>query len=250
MVSIHRKTPSDQFSKKLLFVLDSKFIWSHQNTLLLIDEYEKLSVKFRNPKIKKKVLWELIAAALQKKGYLVTADQADRKMRNMKTTFKTICDNNNKKRTGRGKIPWPYYNRLLEIFKDDKTIHPQHLMASIHKVCDDTSGEYIGEKLPDVVEEKLSRAQSKVVAAPIELVSPKCTEIIVSPKSISSPATDTPKRQKKLDNFRKRQLEIENEKLEEIKKLRAAVEDSNRISLLKCNVLKTYLGIVDGKEKK
>ncbi|CAH1102847.1 unnamed protein product [Psylliodes chrysocephalus] len=53
----------------------------------------------------------------------------------MKKTFKTILDN--KKRTGRGRISWPYYNDFLEIFKDDRIVNFGHTISSIK--CSNTN---------------------------------------------------------------------------------------------------------------
>lgn len=44
----------------------------------------------------------------------------ERKFRNLKRTFKTICDNRNK--PGRGDIVWQYFDLLLTIFHDDRSV--------------------------------------------------------------------------------------------------------------------------------
>ncbi|KAF2890538.1 hypothetical protein ILUMI_15635 [Ignelater luminosus] len=56
---------------------------------------------------------------------------------------------------------------------------------------------------------------------------------------------DTPsnsrEKQKRLDMYRKRQLQIEEERLVELKCLREAVDESNRINKKKLGVLQAYL---------
>ncbi|KAF5290447.1 hypothetical protein FQA39_LY03551 [Lamprigera yunnana] len=59
-----------------------------------------------------------------------TADQLDRKFRNLKKTYKTVNDNT-KTKTGYGHVPWGYYDRLQDIFVDDRRINPEHTLSSI-----------------------------------------------------------------------------------------------------------------------
>lgn len=49
----------------------------------------------------------------------------DRKMRNMKRSYKTIKENNKKSSTGRGRVSWEYYDTLEDIFINDRTINPE-----------------------------------------------------------------------------------------------------------------------------
>ena len=44
-------------------------------------------------------------------------------MWNMKKTYRTIKDNNNKTTTGRGRVNWKYFNAFENIFTEDKTIN-------------------------------------------------------------------------------------------------------------------------------
>nr|XP_022904128.1 uncharacterized protein LOC111416366 [Onthophagus taurus] len=50
-------------------VYEDKFIWTHSATMLFLAEYEKRKDMFRNPKIKKKKLWEEIRREMLKQGY-------------------------------------------------------------------------------------------------------------------------------------------------------------------------------------
>lgn len=53
----------------------------------------------------------------------LTEDILDRKLRNLKKTFRIIKDSNRKRSTGRGRITWEYYDIFEEIFLDDRTIN-------------------------------------------------------------------------------------------------------------------------------
>ncbi|CAG9772853.1 unnamed protein product [Ceutorhynchus assimilis] len=107
-----------------------KLLWNTSTTKLLISEYKKRLEQFRNPKIKKKSLWEAIAQIFRKIGYNITVQELDCKMRNIKHHYKTIKDNN-KNKTGRGRIVWEYYDIVDELFLDDKTINHGKILNSM-----------------------------------------------------------------------------------------------------------------------
>ncbi|XP_076666302.1 uncharacterized protein LOC143367918, partial [Andrena cerasifolii] len=94
-----------------------------KTTRLLLQCYRERLLSFRNPTIKKKGLWTEIVDIFQKYGNTVTVDILDRKMRNMKKTYRTIKGNNNKTTTGRGRVKWEYFNAFENIFTKDKTIN-------------------------------------------------------------------------------------------------------------------------------
>lgn len=100
----------------------TQFVWIRQNTQLLLEKYSERKTKFRDPKIKKKELWAEIVKEFQIYNYNVNEDILDRKMRNLKQSFKNIKDNNKKQvleeeeLVGNGMILW-------EKFSDDKTIN-------------------------------------------------------------------------------------------------------------------------------
>lgn len=68
-------------------------------------------------------MFEEIAKAMQTKGYSVTADILDRKMRHMKKTYRGILDNNNKKNFGRGRMNWEYFSIFQDVLQEDKTMN-------------------------------------------------------------------------------------------------------------------------------
>ncbi|XP_031327638.1 uncharacterized protein LOC116158911 isoform X1 [Photinus pyralis] len=192
-----------------------KFRWSRQSILLFIDEYEKLIEKFRNPKYKKKDLWNEIAGKMKNKGYTVSSDALDKKMRNMRSTYIKILDNNKTKvATGRGRIAWEYFDRFEEVFARDKSVKPVNVVASSQP-----------PKTPIVITENGSSPQS-------------------TPTHASSVQACTPQlssKWKRLDVFRKKQLEIEAKKVEEIKNIRIQMETFNEIQKKKLDLFEKYL---------
>lgn len=98
--------------------------WTVKATKLLLELYKERKENFRDPKTKKRNLWTEIVNEMDKNGYKnLTEDILDRKLRNLKKTFRTIKDNNRKSSTGRGRITWEYYDIFEEIFSDDRTIN-------------------------------------------------------------------------------------------------------------------------------
>lgn len=66
------------------------------------------------------------------KGYKnITEDYLDRKMRNMKKTYRTIKDNNKKTSTGKGRINWEYFDVFEEIFEEDRTVNIGSSLSSL-----------------------------------------------------------------------------------------------------------------------
>ncbi|KAI4455548.1 myb/sant-like dna-binding domain [Holotrichia oblita] len=181
---------------------NTNFVWNEQSILFFLSEYEKEIQNFRNPKMKKKHVWNKIAERMIEGGCAVDAAVLDQKLSNMKSTFNKIKDNNKTSSTGRGRINWPYYERMNQIFQCDKTVHLPAVVSTL-----DVSP---------------STSQSK------------------TPESLEN----TPQSQSKrnLDSFRKRQLEIEQERLEELKKVRQAIEVSNELAKEKIRLMEKYLG--------
>jgi len=92
--------------------------------------FQERKEKFRDPKVKKKSLWTEIANEFRKHNYAcVTEDILDRKMRNMKKTYRTIKDN--QKLSGRGRITWEYFETFENIFFDDKTMNIGPTLSSM-----------------------------------------------------------------------------------------------------------------------
>lgn len=96
---------------------------------MLLHLFQERKEKFRDPKVKKKSLCSEIMNEFKKHNYNVTEDILDRKMRNMKKTYRTIKDN--QKLSGRGRISWEYFEIFENIFFDDKTINIGPTLSSM-----------------------------------------------------------------------------------------------------------------------
>lgn len=99
------------------------FSWTRENTKLLLQSYSDRKNQFQDPKIKKKILWSQIVKEFEIKGCYVLEDILDRKMRNLKQTYKNIKDNNKKASAGRGRISWEWFDIMEKTFREDKTIN-------------------------------------------------------------------------------------------------------------------------------
>jgi len=55
-------------------------------------------------------------------GYKVTYSQCDKKFRNLKATYRSVCDNN--KKTGRGRKKWQYFSIFNDMFSDSAATSP------------------------------------------------------------------------------------------------------------------------------
>ncbi|XP_019887099.2 uncharacterized protein LOC105278985 isoform X2 [Ooceraea biroi] len=103
---------------------EDKQQWTVKATKLLLELYKERKEKFRDPKVKNRNLWTDIVHEMNKKGYKrLNEDILDRKLRNLKKTFRTIKDNNRKNSTGRGRIRWEYYDIFEDLYSEDQTIN-------------------------------------------------------------------------------------------------------------------------------
>lgn len=82
-------------------------MWTKQATKLLLQKFFDRNTKFHDPKIKKKkLLWTEIVEEFKLHNYNIIEEILDRKMRNLKQSYKNIKDNNKKTNTGHGRITW------------------------------------------------------------------------------------------------------------------------------------------------
>jgi len=103
-------------------------------TKLFLNSYLDRKNSFRNAKIKKKTLWAQILKIMKENGYAnLNEDLLDRKMRNMKKSYKNIKENNKKTSTGRGRISWEYFDTFEEIFANHVTINCCPTLSSIQR---------------------------------------------------------------------------------------------------------------------
>jgi len=61
----------------------------------------------------------------------VTEEILDRKMRNLKQSYRSLKDNNKKSSTGRGTINWEWYEIMEDILREDKTINIDSTLSSM-----------------------------------------------------------------------------------------------------------------------
>lgn len=171
---------------------------------------------------------------IQKK-YLVDADSLDRKMRNMKNTYRTICDNNNKKKsTGRGRIQWEYYNYFCDMFQADKTVNlPKSILSStLIRPSTPTSEMFVDTN---------GGSSSSSISTMLTCNSPATVEELSLLKDTPTSSNVKAVQSNRLQKFRKRQLAIEEEKLVELKKIRKGIEESNQLQKEKLKLLKEFM---------
>lgn len=196
-------------------------MWTQSNIRLLLEEYDKRKDKFRNPSIKKKLLWSEIKDEFVKHNYIVTNDILDKKFRNLKKTYLKIHDNNKKTSTGKGTVTWEYYNVFCNIFDKDKTVSMDHALSSMRVMTE--NDETLNPEVLDL--------------PPIDLTNrPNTCDISVdednpvpSTSTIESAITETTKNSKRAvkrnyNVFRKDVLDMEREKLQETKRIRESID--------------------------
>jgi hypothetical protein len=106
--------------------------FSDAATRMLLARYQEMKDRFRNPKIKRSILWKEMAGKMNEYGYAFTEQSVERKFRNMKSHFLKIRDNNTK--TGRGRKSWQYYDMMEDLFENDACVHPVLHVSSMVRV--------------------------------------------------------------------------------------------------------------------
>ncbi|VEN64809.1 unnamed protein product [Callosobruchus maculatus] len=93
--------------------------WSDSETKKLIDLYRKNFTKLNDRKYKRKHIYSEMA-----KHFLLrfNSDHIEAKIKNLKKTYKMILDNS--KKTGSGKITWPYFDAMQEILGNNPENNP------------------------------------------------------------------------------------------------------------------------------
>lgn len=210
----------EQILIKYSILEEQSVVWNRKMTQLLLKEYKVLKEEFRNPKCKKHSLWTEIKKTFIKNGYSVSEEFLDRKFRNMKKTYKVIKDNNKKSATGRGTVNWEYYDDFEDIFHNDKTVNVGNTLSSLSETSSVTPASF-------------------VVPPPIFTESMKTPQV----DETNLIALATPKKGKgaKLLEHRKKKLETEVERVTELKKIRMAIEKSNKIQEERNHLMALFL---------
>jgi len=238
----------------LLFLeKENNFTWTTKSTKLFLESYAERKEKFRDPKIKKKTLWREIVQIMKQHGYMnIDEDLLDRKMRNMKRSYKTIKLNNNKKTTGRGRISWEYYETFEDIFRNDLTInHEPTLESPITSLSTSSSQQAINNET-NLSEDSISTTNSvknvlnpSTISSDNNVFQSNCSKAS-SPLSCSSYAdsedsTAVPLKRKSAYYLRKKQLEVDEKRIDTIMVLKKSLDKTNTILQEKNDLLREYL---------
>lgn len=217
-------------------ISDTSFVWTRSKTLLLIESYGARKEKFRNPTIKKKTLWQEIALEFKKKNYYVSAENLDKKFRNLKRTYIKIRDNIRKSFMGKDRVTWEYYDYLQKIYENDGYTLDISSMTNINSVKSEDS-----DKITENFAHSESSLSEKSLADEefIEVLSYQpdqsdhyndTTEMIYDTKpNIRERVKLRMQRKRDMKTLRKEYLNLEKEKIKELRRLREAIENNNEI---------------------
>ncbi|XP_036325481.1 uncharacterized protein LOC118738675 [Rhagoletis pomonella] len=122
----------------------------------------------------------------------------------MKTTYKTIKDNNNKNSTGRGRITWEYFDVFEEIFSSDRTVNCGPVASSM------------------AVSDVADQLNSSVMSSSTSYIPPSPVSIDEDEPPHKTKKTNAAKSMHSLYYMRKKMIEAEERKA-------AASEELNRV---------------------
>lgn len=105
------------------------FRWNDSNVKLLLHLYDKHKADFYGKKKTNRSIWKSIASEMADYEVIITWEQCENKFKNLKKTYKKVIDNNNK--TGRGRIDWPYFNVMDDLFGNSPEVHPLSTCSDI-----------------------------------------------------------------------------------------------------------------------
>lgn len=187
---------------------------------------------------------------MTKYGYKVEADVIDKKFRNIKTRYLIIKDNNDKKKTTwTDRISWIYFDIMFEISFDDRTINPNLVMASTVLSNNNNNNKNETEEITtseNNIPENENIEENDNISSNSTTSSSVCVRSNIFKKSMQNKKIYG-KRNKPIDNYRKKYINMEEDRIKELRKLREAVENNNTIQKEKLEMLKQYLLIQQGK---
>lgn len=209
-------------------------------------------------------MWKEIAQAMRKYGYVgVDEDMLDRKMRNMRRSYKMIKENNNRSSTGRGRVCWQYYDIFEDIFCDDRTInHSSTLQSTLSNtstyVSIQSSQQEIqneADPIESIIPNTDDPVNSLIDVTPSTsslsdnnncqpTISNCATSSLASPSSTqseSSTSVPTKTRRTTIYHLRKKQIEMEERRTEALMVLKDSLNETNRILQEKNDLLKEFL---------
>ncbi|XP_032688329.1 uncharacterized protein LOC116852256 [Odontomachus brunneus] len=240
---------------------ENSFTWSIKSTKLFLEAYSERKLQFRDPKVRKKQLWQEIVQILKMHGYRnIDENTLDRKMRNMKRSFKTIKDNNKKSSTGRGRVSWEYYDILEQIFADDKTVNPDNILEStinveevINASCQLSTTKSVQNENSSILHTNCITNQSSFSTTPLSDMTnfnDVLPETCLNSPSISTTSSITShhisdlkstKNKRSLYNQRKKQIEIEQKRVQAICDLKESLNESNKIQKERNDLIKQLI---------
>ncbi|XP_011858211.1 PREDICTED: uncharacterized protein LOC105555777 isoform X2 [Vollenhovia emeryi] len=206
---------------------DSKALWDRKSTKMMLAKYLERLSKFRNPKFKKSRLWKEMETEMKALGYSkINAHSIDRKMRNMKSTYKRI--KNNKKKTGRGREDWVFYNEMDEIFNMDKSVNFEEGISSMESGQDSTNEALDFSKHSDLESssERPSTSLSNVFDEQSSILNDETSTHDASTRDSNE---GTPLNKKKLYNQRNKAIELELRKINILESIEKKQESKNMI---------------------
>ncbi|XP_067633383.1 uncharacterized protein [Eurosta solidaginis] len=204
------------------------FKWDPKPTKLYIQLYMERHEKFRDPRTRKKDLWTEIRQHMSQAGYEVDEDTLDRKMRNMKKTYRTIKTNMN--RTGTKAVRWEHFEFFDHMFGNDPTIIDP-LSASTTTNFVDTS-----QNLPTLSSDSESAPPSP---CPYEELRRKI--VIKKEKHIKPNLAGVNKKRLSMLYIREKMLKIEERKAVASEELNRILRKTNQIMQERNDLLRRFL---------
>ncbi|KAI4492286.1 hypothetical protein M0802_009867 [Mischocyttarus mexicanus] len=211
---------------------DTSFVWTKDATLLLMKEYYVRKERFKNAKIKKKTLWTEIAIVFDKNNYYVSPENLDKKFRNLKRTYIKIRNNIKRSPKEKNKITWEYYGYLKTIFEKDYNISDFTMTSKIEAEDDKEIAESIVHNENSSSEKSMEDDDSSVTSSDQsdQLDNFNNTEqTYYDVKSIKRGIKLRTHKKRQVTNFREERLNLEKEKVKELRRLREAIENNNEI---------------------
>lgn len=172
-------------------------------------------------------------------------------MRNMKRSYKTIKENNKKSTTGRGRVSWEYFDTFEEIFANDKTINPNSSLESTINIetvvptTEQSTELSVTEKENENFSTNISiinESSSILPLSEITNIQQVFPDNCVSPSTSSSSTPLTTKANKSsLYNQKKKQMDLEQKRIQAINDLKESLNESNRIQKERNELIKELL---------
>ncbi|XP_063701386.1 uncharacterized protein LOC134831561 [Culicoides brevitarsis] len=94
-----------------------EFHWNHESTSLLLQEYLERLSSFRDPKARKKELWDEIRDIFEENGFKISSDLLDRKFRSLRNRFLELQSSHNSDKTA-----WSYYKSFEKICENQNQV--------------------------------------------------------------------------------------------------------------------------------